>query len=80
MSVTVYSKPSCVACTATYRALKNKGIEFDTIDVTVDDSALEFTKSLGYQSAPVIVVTDSNGTVTEHWSQFRGEKIAELAA
>jgi len=80
MSVTVYSKPSCVACTATYRALKNNGIEFETVDVTVDDSALEFTRSLGYMAAPVIVVTDNDGNVTEHWSQFRGEKIAELAA
>lgn len=73
MSVTVYSKPSCVACTATYRALDNKGIEYDVIDVTTNEDALEFIKGLGYQAAPVVVTEDG-----QHWSQFRAEKIAAL--
>ena len=29
MTVTVYTKPSCVQCAATYRALDSKGIESD---------------------------------------------------
>ena len=32
MALTVYSKPSCVQCTATYRALDAKGIEYTTWD------------------------------------------------
>jgi glutaredoxin-like protein NrdH len=79
MTVTVYSKPSCVACTATYRALDNKGINYNKIDVTEDDSALAFTRELGYMAAPVIVVQDEGGNVVDHWSQFRGDKLAELA-
>jgi len=74
MSVTVYTKPSCVQCTATYRALDNKGVEYEVRDVSTDEAALEMVKSLGYLQAPV-VVTDG-----DHWSGFRPDKIATLAA
>ena len=73
MSVTVYTKPSCVQCTATYRALDNKGVEYEVRDVSTDEAALEMVKSLGYLQAPV-VVTDE-----DHWSGFRPDKIEELA-
>jgi glutaredoxin-like protein NrdH len=64
MTITVYTKPSCVQCTATYRALDSKG----------DENALETVKNLGYLQAPV-VVTDEG-----HWSGFRPDKIDELAS
>ncbi|MCS5524804.1 glutaredoxin-like protein NrdH [Curtobacterium flaccumfaciens pv. oortii] len=74
MTVTVYTKPSCVQCTATYRALDNKGIEYVVRDVSADEAALEQVKALGYLQAPV-VVTDE-----DHWSGFRPDKIATLTA
>jgi len=74
MAITVYSKPSCVQCNATYRALDAKGIEYSVTDVSQDADALEHVKSLGYLQAPV-VVTDG-----DHWSGFRPDKIDELAA
>lgn len=73
MAVTVYTKPSCVQCTATYRALDSKGIEYNVLDLSEDEAALQAVKELGYLQAPV-VVTDE-----EHWSGFRPDKIAELA-
>ena len=36
MTVTVYTKPSCVQCNATYRALDSKGIEYEVLDLSVD--------------------------------------------
>lgn len=72
--VKVYTKPSCVQCNATYRALDSKGIEYEVIDLTNDDQALERVKALGYLQAPV-VVTDS-----DHWSGFRPDKIDELTS
>ena len=54
MAITVYTKPSCVQCTATYRALDNKGIEYEIFDVSVDEKALETVKALGYLQAPVV--------------------------
>lgn len=74
MTITVYTKPSCVQCTATYRALDGKGIAYETVDVSVDEQALETVKALGYLQAPVVVAEG------EHWSGFRPDKIAELAA
>lgn len=74
MTVTVYTKPSCVQCTATYRALDNKQIPYETRDVSTDEAALERVEALGYLQAPV-VVTDE-----DHWSGFRPDKIAGLSA
>ncbi|KAB1643168.1 glutaredoxin-like protein NrdH [Gulosibacter chungangensis] len=73
MSIAVYSKPSCVQCTATYRALDKQGIEYEVFDVSVDEKALAAVKELGYLQAPV-VVTDN-----DHWSGFRPDKITELS-
>lgn len=74
MTITVYSKPACVQCNATYRALDKRGLEYEVIDITEDPSALDRVKSLGYMQAPV-VVTDEG-----HWSGFRPDKIDEVAA
>ncbi len=74
MSITVYTKPSCVQCNATYRALDAKGIEYEVHDVSEDAVALEQVKALGYLQAPVVVTDEDN------WSGFRPDKIAELAA
>jgi len=73
MATTVYTKPSCVQCNATYRALDSKGIEYDIVDLSEDPTALETVKGLGYLQAPVVVTDD------EHWSGFRPDKIAALA-
>lgn len=73
MAITVYTKPSCVQCTATYRALDSKGIEYEVLDVSTDEQALEAVKSLGYMQAPVVITDD------DHWSGFRPDKINELA-
>ncbi|MCZ2401992.1 glutaredoxin-like protein NrdH [Paenarthrobacter sp. Z7-10] len=73
MTVTVYTKPACVQCNATYRALDKKGITYQSVDISQDPEALERLRSLGYMQAPV-VITDQ-----DHWSGFRPDKIAELA-
>lgn len=73
-AITVYTKPSCVQCSATYRALDAAGLEYEIRDLTLDPSALEQVKALGYLQAPVVIVGE------EHWSGFRPDKIAEVAA
>jgi glutaredoxin-like protein NrdH len=76
MKLTVYSKPSCVQCTATYRALDAKGIEYDVVDLTTNPAALEYVmEELGYSAAPVVVVSDQ-----DHWSGFRPDLIDKHAA
>jgi len=69
MPVTVYSKPACAQCTATYRELERRGLEYRVIDLSEDKSALEYVASLGYRQAPIVV------TESEHWAGFRPDKI-----
>ena len=73
MTVTVYTKPACVQCNATYRALDKKGIAYETVDLSQDPAALDRVRALGYMQAPVVV------TEQEHWSGFRPDKIEGLA-
>lgn len=74
--LTVYSKPSCVQCTATYRALDAKGIEYEVVDLTTNPAALEYVmEELGYSAAPVVVASDQ-----DHWSGFRPDLIEKHAA
>ena len=73
MTVTVYTKPACVQCNATYRALDKKGITYQAVDISQDAEALARIKALGYMQAPVVV------TEAGHWSGFRPDKIEELA-
>lgn len=71
--VTVYTKPACTQCNATYRTLDKKGIEYQSVDITEDADALERLKALGFGSAPV--VESAFGT----WAGFKPDKIEELA-
>ena len=71
MTISVYSKPSCVQCTATYRALDKQGIEYEVFDLSEDEKALQTVKELGYLQAPVVVAGDDS------WSGFRPDKINE---
>lgn len=74
MDITVYSKPLCVQCDATKRALNKAGLAYDVVDVTEDAEALARIKALGYMQAPVVI------TSQDHWSGFRPDKIKALAA
>ncbi|MGB8665598.1 MAG: glutaredoxin domain-containing protein, partial [Serratia inhibens] len=48
-------------------------IDYQVIDLTQDQQALNHVKSLGYQQVPVIIAGD------DHWSGFRPDKIGALA-
>lgn len=74
MSITVYNKPACMQCKATEKALKKAGLEYTTVDISVDEEARDYVMALGYVQAPVV---EANG---EHWSGFRPERIKGLLA
>lgn len=71
--VKVYSKPSCVQCNMTYRVLDGRGVDYEVIDITVDEEAYEKVVQLGYLQAPVVITPDG-----EHWSGFRPDKIETI--
>ncbi|SKU68377.1 Glutaredoxin-like protein NrdH [Mycobacteroides abscessus subsp. massiliense] len=74
MTVTVYTKPACVQCSATYKALDKLGIEYNVVDITEAPEARDYVLALGYMQAPVVVAGD------DHWSGFRPDRIKALAA
>lgn len=73
MDITVYSKPLCVQCDATKRALNKAGVAYDVVDITEDADALARVKALGYVQAPVVITSE------DHWSGFRPDKIKAIA-
>ena len=73
MTVTVYTKPACVQCNATYKALDKQGIDYEKVDISLDSEARDFVMALGYLQAPVVVAGN------DHWSGFRPDRIKALA-
>ena len=71
-TVTVYTKPACVQCTATLKALKRQGIAYEKVDITIDDEARDYVMALGYTQAPTVIAG------AEHWSGFRPDRINAL--
>lgn len=68
--ITVYSKPNCVQCNATYRALDKAGIRYEIAELT--EALLTRFKDEGHMQAPVVVA----GPVT--WAGFRPDLINEI--
>ncbi|WP_029875663.1 glutaredoxin-like protein NrdH [Rhizobium leguminosarum] len=73
MTITVYSKPACVQCTATYRALDRLGVDYDIVDISQDAEALDRVRNLGYMQAPVVIAGE------QHWAGFRPDMISALS-
>ena len=72
VEITVYTKPACVQCNATYKALDKAGLEYRVVDITEDSDARDFVMALGYLQAPVVVAGDA------HWSGFRPDRVKAL--
>lgn len=73
MTITVYSKPACVQCTATTRALDARGLDYSVIDLTEDEDAMQRVTALGYRQAPVVIAGE------DHWAGFRPDMIGRLS-
>lgn len=80
MTVELFSKNGCVQCNASERALKKFGVDYAKTNMSQDMEAFDYVINLGFQAAPVILVKDDEGNITDSWSGFNPDKIAELAA
>ena len=70
MTITLWTKPGCVACDATARQFQKRGIIYKTRKLT--PKAVDRFIELGLTAAP-IVETDA-----KRWSGFRLDKIKSL--
>ncbi len=75
-TITVYTKPACVQCNATYKALDKQDLEYQVVDISIstNEAACDYVMSLGYLQAPVVVAGD------KHWSGFRPDHIKALGS
>ena len=74
MTITVYTKPACVQCNATYKALDKQGLAYEIVDITEVSEARDYVMALGCLQAPVVVAGG------EHWSGFRPDRIMAIAS
>lgn len=73
MTVTVFTKPQCQQCEATKRRLNERGITFETVDLSENPETLAQLVHAGYRQAPVVITPDAS------WSGYRPDLIDELA-
>ena len=71
-TITLYTKPACVQCKATKKALEDSGVTYAMIDISEDPAAREYVIGLGYLQAPVVVAGG------DHWSGFRPDRIKAI--
>lgn len=70
--ITVYSKNNCMQCKMTKKFLEQNGADFQEINIDEHPEKIDYVKSLGFSSAPVI---ESNELV---FSGFQPAKLKEI--
>ena len=80
MKAKLYTLPGsvCLQCRFTKRLLEQLGVPYEDIPLAQDPDALAYVKSLGYASAPVMVVDMGEGA-TWSWTGYRPSQIELLA-
>lgn len=68
--IIVFSKPSCVQCTYTQRALEKYYLyvdngDYDVVDISTDKEAYRYAVSLGHLTAPIVVVAEAGVTIEQ---------------
>lgn len=74
-AVTVYTKPDCVQCDATKRALNKHDIPYIEIDLSDNMDVLDRLTAAGWMRAPIVETAEG-----EMWSGFRPDRIRDLAS
>lgn len=70
--ITIYSKNNCMQCKMTKKFLEQNGAEFQEINMDDHPEKIDYVKSLGFTSAPVI---ESDKLV---FSGFQPAKLKEI--
>ncbi len=78
MALVVYSRDNCPQCNFTKEFLKKHDIPFETVNVEVQDGALEILRHYGWQSLPVVSIDDELSDRTKTWFGFRPDRLESL--
>lgn len=77
MQVEVYSKPNCGQCMATKKWLSRDAVKFTELDMT--EQVVAYGKSIGAMSAPIVIVRNDEGEITDSWGGFKPSNLKDLA-
>ncbi len=76
--IKIFSTPTCVYCLTLKEYLKNKNIEFEDIDVSKDEKALnEMIEKSGQMGVPVV---DIDGEIIIGFDKERIDKLLEITS
>lgn len=78
--VTVYTTPACSQCRMTKRWLDSKGIDYSTVDLSQSPDDLAAVKALGYEAAPVVIVSNGDPETDLHWYGFRPDHLTRYTS
>jgi glutaredoxin len=81
--LTIYTKPGCQYCTAAKAYLTENNIDYVEIDITLHEDKVEWLRSQGHKSLPVIYAGDEplvNGGWNVLKTMRRNEIMERLAA
>ncbi|MGT2895253.1 glutaredoxin-like protein NrdH [Streptococcus entericus] len=70
--ITVFTKNNCMPCKMTKKFLTENGVDFEEINIEEQPEKIDYVKSLGFSSAPVIEAGDIV------FSGFQPAKLKEL--
>lgn len=59
MTINVYGKPSCPKCDMAKALLARSGVDYEYIDLTQDQDAMDMVKSKGAKEAPFVMKGDN---------------------
>lgn len=76
MGVIIYSQPNCQTCRMTKERLTANGITFEEGSI---DKHRELFRSMGFTSAPVVLVEQDTGPALS-WAGYRHDFISALIA
>ncbi len=70
--MTIYTKNNCPQCKATKRWLNEHNIDYQEINTTNDQNAINHLKKIGVERLPFVI------TNTGNWSGFKPDLLAKL--
>lgn len=74
-TVKVFHADHCQPCRLTMKVLDEKGMLYDTSNISHDESAREYLLSKGMRQTPVVEIYDLNGDIMDTWSGLNMSKI-----
>lgn len=75
MNIKIYYTKGCSKCRLTKQLLDSNNITEQLVTANDTELTNKF-KMRGFQSFPVVQVTDENGLLIDEWNDFQTDKIA----